>query len=128
MSAPAPVPAVSTGAIASLRRRLALDLLDNRYPALHGLRVLAILSVIQFHITWVFSGEQGIRLDRGFVAASMSVFFGMDLFFVLSGFLIGSILLHALETEGAQQLGREGGLAKHLRVQGGDGVVTQRGE
>jgi len=83
-----------------------LDLLDNRYPALHGLRVLAIISVVQFHVTWVFTGEQGIKLDGGFVATSLSIFFGMDLFFVLSGFLIGSILLRSLELEGSQQLRR----------------------
>ena len=83
-----------------------LELLDNRYPALHGLRVLAILSVVQFHVTWIFAGEQGIRLDGDFVASSLAVFFGMDLFFVLSGFLIGSILLHAIDKAGSQQVGR----------------------
>ena len=88
------------------RKLLALDLLDNRYPALHGLRVLAILTVIQFHVTWIFAGEQGIPLDIDFVNASLTIFFGMDLFFMLSGFLIGSILLHSLEQKGSQQVVR----------------------
>src|SRR3954466_15979804 len=88
----------------SLRRFFALDLLDNRYPALHGLRVIAILTVIQFHVTWIFAGEQGIPLDGEFVSASLTVFFGMDLFFMLSGFLIGSILLHSFEQKGRQQI------------------------
>lgn len=88
------------------RKILALDLLDNRYPALHGLRVLAILTVIQFHVTWIFAGEQGIPLDGEFVNASLTIFFGMDLFFMLSGFLIGSILLHSLEQKGKQQIVR----------------------
>src|SRR5262249_42781449 len=46
-----------------LGRFLALELLDNRYPQLHGLRVIAILTVVQFHVTWIFAGEQGISLD-----------------------------------------------------------------
>ncbi len=83
-----------------------LELLDNRYPALHGLRVLAILSVIQYHVTWVFSGEQGIELDGDFKDASLSIFFGMDLFFVLSGFLIGSILLRSIDRDGSQHVRR----------------------
>ncbi len=90
----------------SLRRFLELDLLDNRYPSLHGLRVLAIVSVVQFHVTWIFSGEQGIKIDKEFSAASLTIFFGMDLFFILSGFLIGSILLRSLETSGTQNLRR----------------------
>ena len=88
------------------RRVLSLDLLDNRYPSLHGVRVLAIVSVIQFHVTWIFAGEQGIPLDRGFVDASLTIFFGMDLFFLLSGFLIGSILLHSIESQGSHQIRR----------------------
>jgi peptidoglycan/LPS O-acetylase OafA/YrhL len=83
-----------------------LELLDNRYPALHGLRVVAILSVIQFHVTWIFAGEQHLTLDSTFSARSLTVFFGMDLFFMLSGFLIGSILLRSLEVSGTQQLRR----------------------
>jgi peptidoglycan/LPS O-acetylase OafA/YrhL len=83
-----------------------LDLLDNRYPALHGLRVLAIITVIQFHVTWIFAGEQGVILDWGFFEGSQKIFFGMDLFFILSGFLIGSILLRSLQVSGTQNLRR----------------------
>jgi peptidoglycan/LPS O-acetylase OafA/YrhL len=89
-----------------LTKALSLELLDNRYPSLHGLRVLAIISVVQFHVTWIFAGEQGIRLDRDFTASSLTVFFGMDLFFMLSGFLIGLILLRSLEKYGTQNLKR----------------------
>ncbi len=87
-------------------KAFSLELLDNRYPSLHGLRVLAIVSVVQFHVTWIFAGEQGIRLDRDFTASSLTVFFGMDLFFMLSGFLIGLILLRSLEKYGTQNLKR----------------------
>jgi peptidoglycan/LPS O-acetylase OafA/YrhL len=96
----------ATTASARLKRFFALDLLDNRYPALHGLRVLGIISVIQFHVTWIFVGEHNMKLDFDWQNSSFAIFFGMDLFFVLSGFLIGCILLHSLETAGAQQVKR----------------------
>jgi peptidoglycan/LPS O-acetylase OafA/YrhL len=89
-----------------VNKALSLEKLDNRYPSLHGLRVLAIVSVVQFHVTWIFAGEQGIRLDRDFTASSLTVFFGMDLFFILSGFLIGLILLRSLAKTGTQSLKR----------------------
>ncbi|HEY8077459.1 MAG TPA: acyltransferase [Labilithrix sp.] len=89
-----------------MNKHLSLELLDNRYPSLHGLRVIAIVSVVQFHVTWIFAGEQGIKLDGDWVASSLTVFFGMDLFFILSGFLIGSILLRSLEKQGTQNLRR----------------------
>ena len=89
-----------------LTRALSLELLDNRYASLHGLRVLAIVSVLQFHVTWIFAGEQGIALDSSFVASSLTFFFGMDLFFILSGFLIGSILLRSIAKAGSQDIGR----------------------
>jgi peptidoglycan/LPS O-acetylase OafA/YrhL len=70
-----------------------LSLLNNRYPALHGMRVLAVLLVLQVHVSVALSDA---GLFRGPLARrSMSLFFGMDLFFIMSGFLIGTILLHA---------------------------------
>ncbi|MBL8684836.1 MAG: acyltransferase [Myxococcales bacterium] len=69
-----------------------LSLLSNRFPALHGLRALAILSVLQVHVSVVLNRYHMLPVDKLFVRSS-SVWFGMDLFFVLSGFLIGSMLL-----------------------------------
>ncbi|AKT38910.1 acyltransferase family protein [Chondromyces crocatus] len=90
----------------SLRSFFSLDLLDNRYPALHGLRVLAIISVVQYHVTWIFAAERQLALPRSFVDGSLTIFFGMDLFFMLSGFLIGSILLRSLQDSGTQNIRR----------------------
>lgn len=84
----------------SLRKFFALDLLDNRYPGLHGMRVVAILSVVQYHVTTIFTYETHLTMDRSWAMTSMTIFFGMDLFFILSGFLIGSILLRSVETAG----------------------------
>jgi peptidoglycan/LPS O-acetylase OafA/YrhL len=92
---PAAAPVAGSAPVPS-QRFFALDLLDNRFPALHGMRVLGILSVIAYHVTWIFMAEQGILLDEGFFTQSLAIFFGMDLFFVLSGFLIGSILLRSI--------------------------------
>jgi peptidoglycan/LPS O-acetylase OafA/YrhL len=69
-----------------------LSLLSNQFPALHGLRVLAILSVVQIHVTVVLAWGQMLAPST-LTRWSSAVWFGMDLFFVLSGFLIGSILL-----------------------------------
>ena len=56
------------------------------YPELDGVRAIAAMMVIFFHM-----GQMGIPL-RGPISFGQS---GVDLFFVLSGFLITSILLKA---------------------------------
>jgi peptidoglycan/LPS O-acetylase OafA/YrhL len=58
-------------------------------PALDGLRGLAVVAVVAFHLD---------RLGGGFL--------GVDLFFVLSGFLITSLLLTEHRGRGAIDLGR----------------------
>ncbi|HEV7761466.1 MAG TPA: acyltransferase family protein [Acidimicrobiales bacterium] len=58
-------------------------------PALDGLRGLAVAAVVVFHLD---------RIDGGFL--------GVDLFFVLSGFLITSLLLTEQRGRGAIDLGR----------------------
>ncbi len=82
-----------------------LSLLSNQYPALHGLRAVAILSVLQFHLTTVLMVER-FPLAPTFVRWSLGVWFGMDLFFLMSGFLIGSLILHALDRPERKVVGR----------------------
>jgi len=68
-------------------------LVPNRIPALDGLRGMAILLVLLWHfffaVSWTPTTLQILRL-LGKLSWS-----GVDLFFVLSGFLIGGILLDA---------------------------------
>jgi peptidoglycan/LPS O-acetylase OafA/YrhL len=62
----------------------------RRLPALDGLRALAVLAVLAYHLN--FSWARGGYL-------------GVDLFFVLSGFLITSLLLEEHEDRGTIRLG-----------------------
>jgi peptidoglycan/LPS O-acetylase OafA/YrhL len=62
----------------------------RRLPGLDGVRALAVLAVVAYHLN--FSWARGGYL-------------GVDLFFVLSGFLITSLLLEEHEDRGAIRLG-----------------------
>ena len=67
-------------------------------PALDGLRAIAVLLVLALHLPEVapafFTRHQWLRsvIDGGYL--------GVDIFFVLSGFLITSLLAEALENAG----------------------------
>lgn len=78
------------------RRSLAgLHLLADHFPPLHGLRALAIVSVLQIHVTMTMVVTGLMPENHPIAARSNHVWFGMDLFFVLSGFLIGTLLAPA---------------------------------
>jgi peptidoglycan/LPS O-acetylase OafA/YrhL len=81
-----------------LRALLAPSLLANHYPSLHGIRVLAILLIVQLHLS-LYSRMSGMDLLGPSWTVSVNTWFGMDLFFVLSGFLIGKILLFSMERQ-----------------------------
>ena len=70
----------------------------GRVPELDGLRGMAILMVVVFH----YLEEQGLVAGKGATAVLQRVVLmgwsGVDLFFVLSGFLIGGILMDARES------------------------------
>ena len=70
----------------------------NRLPELDGLRGLAILMVLSLHyITFGYTNTEFGNLYR-FAQIFRLGWSGVDLFFVLSGFLIGGILLDARES------------------------------
>ncbi len=68
-----------------------------RIPALDGLRGIAILLVLLRHAIFGVTSVQGIETHSRFtnfvIACGQLSWSGVDLFFVLSGFLIGGILL-----------------------------------
>ena len=74
---------------------------NGRIPALDGLRGLAIIAVILCHVNWAYGGP----FSPGSIDGPVAMVFGwgwvgVDLFFVLSGFLITGILYDAKESDG----------------------------
>lgn len=78
-----------------MKNWLSITLLNNRFPALHGARVLAILGVIAVHVN-MFGFKYHNEFYQGQLLYLKNLWFSMDFFFTLSGFLIGYILLHTL--------------------------------
>ncbi len=64
-----------------------------RHAALDGLRGIAILMVLVMHCYVIVPTPEGVAMHDGLKRACSLFFSGVDLFFVLSGFLIGGILL-----------------------------------
>jgi peptidoglycan/LPS O-acetylase OafA/YrhL len=65
-------------------------------PALDGLRGIAVLGVMILHFSyWYLDGLQLTRWGRIYIKVTTNGWMGVDLFFVLSGFLITGILLDA---------------------------------
>src|SRR5436190_7212620 len=84
---------------------------DKHIPALDGLRGLAIILVLLFH----FTPEGGGRTLIGTVTRWVSQlgWCGVDLFFVLSGFLITGILFDA---KGSQHYFKNFYMRRVLRI------------
>ena len=73
--------------------------MKNRIPALDGIRGLALLLVVFYHVV-VFGRVPAVSLpERLIEGISKQSWIGVDLFFVLSGFLITGVLLRARGTE-----------------------------
>lgn len=72
----------------------------RRLPQLDGIRGLAILLVLIWHFVVLptASGPHESVLARVVLHAGLLTWSGVDLFFVLSGFLIGGILIDARES------------------------------
>jgi peptidoglycan/LPS O-acetylase OafA/YrhL len=68
----------------------------GRRPALDGLRGVAVLFVMGTHTGYLWSGV-GTWVRGGYI--------GVDIFFVLSGFLISSLLIEEFDREGHIRLG-----------------------
>jgi peptidoglycan/LPS O-acetylase OafA/YrhL len=69
---------------------------SRRIPALDGLRGIAILLVLMEHT--IFQMQTKSQVFSNVLALGKLSWSGVDLFFVLSGFLIGGILLDARES------------------------------
>src|ERR1700692_1846026 len=72
----------------------AVSIKQKRIPELDGLRGIAVLMVVAFHYVNNQLINSNTYLGRIFYKLTSVGWVGVDLFFVLSGFLIGTILLN----------------------------------
>ena len=70
-----------------------------RIAVIDGLRGVAILSVICFHVALFAIAPGDSSWERWFLGFTHLGWAGVDLFFVLSGFLIGGILAKTLHRD-----------------------------
>ena len=68
------------------------DQLSRRIPVLDGIRGVAILLVLYTHLVAYAQFEDSLRLDHWVELSAAAGWIGVDVFFVLSGFLITGIL------------------------------------
>lgn len=89
--------------LSNAKRELFEPVASNK-PALDGLRGFASLIVVLYHCA-IFLGfyvtdEKGESVDPAIVLLTNGMWSGIDIFFVLSGFLIGSMLIRDLVQDG----------------------------
>lgn len=101
MSDPTKVPADAGGTPEPAGPRTSQEILHGHMPELDGLRGLAIILVVLGH-AFLLHPPSALRLftDATFLAPLRATWIGVDLFFVLSGFLISGILLDSRGRKG----------------------------
>ncbi|HEX6051682.1 MAG TPA: acyltransferase, partial [Gemmatimonadaceae bacterium] len=87
------------------------DAWSGHVPALDGVRGLAVALVLVCHVAWDFSSPS--YMERGLIEVARAGWIGVDLFFVLSGFLITGILL---DTRGGPKYFRHFYVRRTLRI------------
>lgn len=88
--------------------------MDRKYiSGLDGLRAIAVIWVVFFHVTPSLDWSSDAVFAKAFVLFSNSGWVGVQLFFVLSGFLITGILL---DGKGSQHQLRNFYLRRSLRI------------
>ena len=73
-----------------------IDFHQNRVFGLDILRAIAIISVVYGHASLILPGD-----PTSFYIATVNFLDGVFVFFVLSGFLIGGMLIHTIENKAA---------------------------
>jgi peptidoglycan/LPS O-acetylase OafA/YrhL len=87
--------------------------LGGHLPGLDGLRGVAILMVLVLHFTLYGGMQASASLDQLFYRLAIIGWIGVDLFFVLSGFLITGILY---DTKGSRHFFRNFYARRSLRI------------